>query len=111
MSRKKSFTLIELLVVIAIIALLIALLLPALLLAKDAGNNSQCLSNLKQIGLQYALYADNYDGYYPYHSAYDGTQYYDFSLQWWFPLIRDAGWENPKAQYLVFQYPSMYKYG
>ena len=46
----KGFTLIELLVVIAILALLIALLIATLLLAKEASNNSQCLSNLKQIG-------------------------------------------------------------
>ena len=105
MARKRAFTLIELLVVIAIIALLIALLLPALLMAKEAGNNAQCLSNQKQIGLIYGLYLDDFDGVYPNNYA-NGAEWL-----WYLPTIRYAGWENPKAIYLVFQCPSMYKYG
>ena len=62
---RSAFTLIELLVVIAIIAILAAMLMPALQQARERGRAISCLSNQRELGTTFVLYADGNDGYMP----------------------------------------------
>ena len=61
MARRKGFTLIELLVVIAIIAILAAILFPVFARARENARKATCQSNLKQIGLAFRQYSQDYD--------------------------------------------------
>ena len=64
-SSKEAFTLLELLVVLAILGVLASLLLSTLARARERGRTTQCLSQLRQLGLAMSLYADEARGLLP----------------------------------------------
>lgn len=83
-----KFTLIELLVVIAIIAILAAMLLPALSAAQRSARSTTCMNSLKQLGIYFSLYANDYDDYFP-RSRYSPTSPgKDFNNSWMYKIAQ-----------------------
>lgn len=87
---RQGFTLIELLVVIAIIAILASILFPVFARARENARKSSCQSNLKQIGLGFMQYTQDYDEQFP-HSAQDS----DPVLGGWVPGGGGATYPRP----------------
>ena len=67
--KKSAFTLIELLVVIAIIAILAAILFPVFASAREKAKQASCTSNVRQIGMAWLQYAQDFDERYPPRNA------------------------------------------
>ena len=91
--EKKGFTLIELLVVVAIIAILAAMLLPALSKAREQARRAVCKNNLKQWGIIFMMYAQDYDGWLPPHQG-GGSDF----------MVRDGG-------FVTYCIPTLEAYG
>ncbi len=81
----KGFTLIELLVVIAIIAILAAILFPVFAKARDKARQTSCLSNMKQLGLAFMMYAQDNDETFP-TRRWDMISY-DWGYSWLNPFL------------------------
>ena len=111
--RRPGFTLIELLVVIAIIGVLVALLLPAVQAAREAARRSQCVNNLKQIGLSLQNYHASWDCFpvgflYAFQNASSASsplQYRWSALAQMAPYLEQANLYNA----LNFNFPIAYK--
>jgi prepilin-type N-terminal cleavage/methylation domain-containing protein/prepilin-type processing-associated H-X9-DG protein len=105
--RRPAFTLVELLVVIAIIAMLVTLLLPAVQAAREAARRTQCVNNLRQIGLGVLNYESaNAEfptgGTEPWHDQGDELSLYSKGYGWMvqiLPFIEDAALQNISRGY------------
>jgi len=93
--KQKGFTLIELLVVIAIIAILAAILFPVFATARAKARSASCLSNVKQLGLAYLMYCDDWDETFPLHNYLIATD--DDILGWGMTWIE---WEWSLMPYI-----------
>lgn len=108
-NRLSGFTLTELLVVISIISLLIAILLPALGTARMTARTLVCASKMKQIGLAFVMYGNDYDDWI--NPAYArGPNFWNGALSGrpWSERIAKIGPHSPNDYGLVYRWNGDY---
>ena len=79
-----GFTLLELIVVTAIISILASFLLPAVNKSRQDAKRINCVSNLKQLGMAFLMYTQDYDNLLPHEDAGDTQPPYDCD---WFTVL------------------------
>lgn len=105
--RKSGFTLIELLVVIAIIAILAAILFPVLTSAKEKGKQVACLNNMKQLGMGFRMYLDDYHKFPGGGPLHRSLQDKANRGEW---VICRLNYENWAKNTMDIEHGSLYKY-
>ena len=91
-ATNRAFTLIELFMVIAIIAILAAILFPVFAQARERARAISCLSNLKQSGVAYTMYTQDYDETTPLQTSpvatRDANNYFAVTGGYWYNLLQ-----------------------
>ncbi len=106
--RSRGFTLIELLVVIAIIAILAAILFPVFAQARSAARKASCTSNMRQVGIAFGMYSQDYDESFPWAASNLGAgQVTFYDLLEPYVKVGAAGFGfTPGTQRTFYQCPS-----
>ena len=91
----RGFTLVELLVVIAVIAILASLVMTAAFRGMDMGRQTQCRSNLSQVGKAFWIYVHHYDQWMP-AIGYPVSRAANGHYKWWYDALSDEMGGQPK---------------
>lgn len=96
-NHRRAFTLIELLVVIAIIAILAAMLLPAVAKAKSKAQRIACVSNMKQVGTGFIMWAQDHEGKFPWLVSQTNGGTHSLTTAWEHFIVLSNEISTPKV--------------